>query len=312
MNKILKFFKSEILLKVLFIIVLCSFTIWTIFSILYKVYCEGNLNGSEITFFIDSVKDIFQILFFILVGVVTILSYLQARKTLFTPIKTETFKMQIKAFEDILAFFQNKSETDFTRQFDLDFIVHANSRLMFGDFISHFHKNEIKIDEDKLKNLHKEFDGGYATMTWAEKNFVAPEYYEKSEVEKPEEVTNPAIILEKWKNYEYGPIQFSKKFREESEKLNQLIASPLIPTELKNKLEAFEDIAKENLYAVGKVLNDIAQEFPQKFPTAKSIKKFEPVGIWNRYNDEMKKQEPTAKEILNYIRHYLKIDRLID
>jgi hypothetical protein len=312
MKRILKLFKTDKVLRSLFIIGLTTVILGIIFYIIYKVYCEGKLSSSEITFFIGSVKDIFQTIFFILIGVLTILSYLQARKTLFTPIKTETFKMQIKAFEDILAFFQTKTETDFTTQFDFDFIVSSNTRLMFADFITHFHKDQIKIDEEKLKDLHKEFCGAIMTHTWAERNLVSPDYFEKKEIKKPEEVTNPALILEKWKNYEYGPIQYSNKFNEAIDKLNQLIASPIIPTELKDKLEAFDKIVRENLYTVGKVLNTIAQELPQKFPTANSIKNFDQSGVWNVYNREMKKYEPIAKEILSYIRQYLKIDKLID
>jgi len=254
------FIKSSKVLKGLLIALLSALLMLIIFFIPYKVYCEGHLNSNEISFFIGSTKDIFQIMFFVLVGIVTILSYLQARKTLFTPIKTETFKMQIKEFEEILAFFQTKTETDFTKQFDFDFMVHANSRLMFADFIKHFHKDEVKIDQEKLEELSNNFDGAIATKTWVEKNFIAPEYYEKPKSETSEKVTNPALILEKWKNYEYGPIKFSKKYSEESEKLSKLIKSPLIPFDLKNKIEEFELKIQDNLSLVGKVLNDIAQE----------------------------------------------------
>jgi hypothetical protein len=183
---------------------------------------------------------------------------------------------------------------------------------MFADFITHFHKNEIKIDEEKLKDLYKEFYGAIATKSWTEKHAIRIDYFDDKKIEKAEDVTNPAIILEKWKSYEYGPIHYSKKFHDETDKLNHLIASPLMPTELRSKLEEFNRFVSNNLYTVGKVLNDIAQELPQKFPTANSLKKFEPGGIWNRYNREKKVLEPKAKEILTYIRQYLKIDKLVE
>ncbi|MBV8390612.1 MAG: hypothetical protein JO080_12485 [Mucilaginibacter sp.] len=311
MNRLINISKDRYL-RTLLLIVLCCIIVYIISEILYKVLCGGNFDNSEIAFFITSIKDTFQILIFLIVGVITILSYLQASKTLFTPIKTEIFKIQIKAFEEILIFFQSKSETDFTAQFDFDFIVQANSRMMISDFIEHFYKNEITVDKEKLNELRNNFAGAIATHTWAVKNFSSPEYFEKTEVDVPEEVTNPAIILENWKNYEYGPINLSRKFSEQRDKLNQLIASPLIPIELRNKIQSFDGIIHENLLIVGKVLNDIAQELPQKFPTAKSLAKFEPIGIWNRYNDQKKDVEDTANEILTYIRKYLKIDKLVD
>src|SRR5688572_24242827 len=77
------------------------------FEIIYRSYYQGQMKATDVNFIVSTIKDIFQILFFCVIVAVTILSYLQAKKTLFTPIKTETFKMQIKAFEEILLFFQN-------------------------------------------------------------------------------------------------------------------------------------------------------------------------------------------------------------
>ncbi len=288
--------------------VIIGYILFSVIVTILSVFYELN---PLLTIFIISAKDFFQILFFIVVATVGVLSYIRAKETLFTPIKTETFKMQISAFEDILAFFQSKIETDFTHQFDFDFIVNANGRIMFSEFIEHFYSDEISIKKDKLKELHSDFVGGVFTQTWAENNLSSPEYFEKTEIQKPEKPTNAAIILERWKKYEYGPIQFSKKYQENTEKLNQLIASPLIPSELKLKLEKFNEIVHENLFTVGKVLNTIAQELPDKFPTAKSIEKIEPAGIWNLYNKEKKDMEGLSNEILKYIRDYLKIDLLI-
>lgn len=130
-----------------------------IFEITYKSYCQGQLLGPNVGFFMTTIKDFFQILFFCVAITVTILSYLQAKKTLFTPIKTEIFKMQIKSFEEILAFFQSKTETDFTHQFDFDFIVAANFRIMFTDYIRTFFKDEIEVNDEAMKELFTKFAG---------------------------------------------------------------------------------------------------------------------------------------------------------
>lgn len=312
MKKIIHILKKDKVLKGLIITCLISLLGFILFNVIYKTYCEGHLAKDEITFIIGSIKDIFQIIFFSIVACVTILSYIQARKTLFTPIKTETFKMQIKSFEDILAFFQSKTETDFTHQFDFDFMVAANFRLMFTDYINTFFKSEIKINEEAIKELHTKFAGAAVTQSFMEKNFHSPEYFEKTPKKEKEEITNPALILESWKNYEYGQVYFSKTFVEETEKLNKLIASPLLTTELKNKLKSFEENVRDNHILIGKVLTELAQELPTKFPTAKSIENLEMTGIWNKFNSRKEDLEPNAKEILDYIRQYLRIENLID
>ena len=63
--------------------------------------------SSALELSIPVAKDIVNILFFVTIGILGILSYLQARKTLFTPIKTETFKLQLKTFEELLLYFEN-------------------------------------------------------------------------------------------------------------------------------------------------------------------------------------------------------------
>ena len=281
------------------------------FELIYKTYCEGKLNGTEIGFFVTTTRDLFQIIFFSGVLTITILSYLQAKKTLFTPIKTEIFKMQIKAFEEILIFFQNKSENDYTRQFDFDKIVIINSQILVLDYIKHFYTNEINIDKEKVEDLMKESAGAIVTQNYMVKHFTKPNYYEKSEKFEQEEITNPALIIKGWQEYEYGKIEFTTKYKEELEKLKNLSASPLLPQTLKEKLSTFEKTVRDNLSLVGKVLNEIAQEMPTRFPNKNALKKYNHMGVWNQYNKEMKNLKDEAEDILQNIREYLQIDILI-
>ena len=295
--------KIILLLIVIFCIILGT---------IYFFHYNRNIDSTEVSFFIGNTKDIFQILFFIVAGLITILSYIQAKKTLFTPIKTETFKMQIKAFEEILAFFQTKTETDFISKFDFNFMFHINAKTMVNDFIYAFFKNEIKINEDAFYEEKSKIAGAVVTQEYALKNFISPEYYEKTKHEDEKEITNPAMQLERWKQYDYGHIIFSKQYEEESAKLTQLIASPLIPKQLKDKIEFFDNKVKSNLYQIGKTLTLLAKELPEKLPTADSIINIDPAGLWNKYNHDCEYLEPIAKDILLYIRAYLKIDNLIE
>jgi hypothetical protein len=53
-------------------------------------------------------RDITQTLFFIAVGTVTVLTYLKAKRTILQPIRTETFKEQLRAFTEVLRLFGGK------------------------------------------------------------------------------------------------------------------------------------------------------------------------------------------------------------
>jgi hypothetical protein len=284
---------------------------YILFAVGISIYSIFETPNKILTIFIISAKDFVQILFFITVAAVGVLSYFRAKETLFTPIKTETFKMQIKFFEEILLFFQNKHETELTKKFDFDKILHVNSHLMMNDYISCFFKNEIEIDKEMVKEQMNDFAGAIVSQSFMEEHFISPEYHKKTKKDEIEEITNPALILSKWRKYDYGKIEYTYKYHEELEKLQNLSASPLIPSELKIKLDEFQKVIHENLLLIGKVLTIISQELPDKFPNTESIKKFESSGIWNRYNKDTEELEVKASEIIDFIKEYLKIEELI-
>ncbi len=74
---------------------------------------------AEIIKFLEKIKVIFDIAGPVVIIILAMLTYRQAKKTIFTPLKTETFKLQLKLFEDILLFFDsNKNNNNFILSFD--------------------------------------------------------------------------------------------------------------------------------------------------------------------------------------------------
>lgn len=269
--------------------------------------------NSNASIIIGMWKDVFQILFFILAGIIAVLTYLQAKKSLFTPIKTETFKLQIKALDDIIHFFQNKSETDFKEQFDFNNILALNSQILFNDYVETFFSKEIKVDQDKVKELMKNFVAAIVDREYFQKEYTAVDYYESNDkVTKSENPTNPALILKKWQDYKYYSVHYTLEFFNEEEKVKNLAASPVIPSELKNLILDFQNRMTDNLSLIGNILSEIAQELPDKFPTYESFSNFSPTGTWNRFVGKSKEVEPIAEKILIYIRHHLKIDEIVN
>jgi hypothetical protein len=262
---------------------------------------------------IETLKNVANIVFFVVVAIVTVLSYLQARKTLFAPIRTETFKLQLKAFEEVLLYFQNKSETDFLEAFDLDRIVSLNALRMADAYVSAFFPNEIKVDKDERKKTYGVFIGGMVSADHMQK------YFEKVEPTAPnslgqatqEPITNPAIILARWQEYEHEIVEYTKEFQDQLKELEKLAASPLLPKSLREMIGAFHSKAQKNLTLTGKVVGSFAHEMPKHFPRAGDMRKFNPSGIWNSFNDQREEFEPAAKNILDNINKYLKVEDLM-
>jgi hypothetical protein len=56
------------------------------------------------------IKDVLNALFFVIVSVITVLTYRRAKKTILQPLRTEVFKQQIQLFSDLLKLFVGKGE----------------------------------------------------------------------------------------------------------------------------------------------------------------------------------------------------------
>jgi hypothetical protein len=279
------------------------------------VLTNGSTNNyvSEISSGITMAKDAANFVFFLVAGTIAILSYLQAKKTLFAPIRTETFKLQLKAFEDVLLFFEKHSSMHIDGEFDFENIVKLNSLKMLDAYMLTFFEDKIKKDAftRHQEETYRDLVGSVISQKYFEKNFELMSDHLQSSPKIPETPSNPALILEKWQAYEHGMIEFTKKYQQTSDRLHRFQVSPLLPKELKTLITAFEDEVRKNLRSVGEVLTSIAKQLPEKYPTIDTLKKSELQWIWNEYNDKYQRLEGKQNEILQYLEGYLQTDNLL-
>lgn len=262
---------------------------------------------------IETIKNVSNILFFCIVSFVAVLSYLQARKTLFAPIRTETFKLQLKIFEEILLYFQKKTEFQFLESFDLDRIVSLNALKMADSYVSNFFPDEIKINKESREEIFRPLIGAIVSKRHAEQFFQQADSSKPSpRMDKEEKkITNPALVLAKWKKFEHGAVGFTKNYQDQIHDLRRLAASPLIPNKLRDLILEFERAVSQNLEFVGKTITELAQLMPDHFPNAVDMQKFSYHWIWTEYNHKRHDFEPIAKRILNYLNEYLKVEEIL-
>jgi len=260
---------------------------------------------------LSTTKDIVNIVFFIVMGSLAILSYLQARKTLFTPIKTETFKLQLKIFEELLLYFENIRTTSLDHVFDIEKIFQLNTMHLMDKYVTTFLKNEVKLDEEKRNERYKDLIGGIIGKKDMEDWELVDDYIEKDKPEPMPELKNPAVILAKWQKYRHTPIEYTAKFSNEREQLERFIASPLLPESLKEHLRTFQEGVDNNLLTVGTILTEAAKELPEKYPTAKEIVKSQSYWLWHRYVRKRTLLEEETKKILDFITDYLNVESLV-
>jgi len=267
---------------------------------------EANVNNT-----LTIIKDISHIFFFLTMGTIGYLSYRQAKRTVFSPIKTEIFKFQLSEFKKVIGHFQNKSENELKADLDIETILNVNGLCLYKEFVETFFSGEIKLDEKTFKN----------TMAKAPRSFISKEFFDKhfcvisakSNVDLPKELEapkDPALKLAQWHDKTFGAVHFSEKHHEATMEIKEFLSSPLLPKELKAILSDYTELVHQSLLAVISAIEEVAKELPTVCSSKEKIDDFSPGWLSNVYGEHAPLLEPKALEILAYINGYLKIDDL--
>lgn len=94
---------------------------------------------------------IIQSIFWTIAATVGILSYMQARKTIFQPAKNEVFKVQINDLKKILSDLNWISQSECINKSGLDESIKLNINIIFFDYIKHNFKTDLDISKGPYK-----------------------------------------------------------------------------------------------------------------------------------------------------------------
>jgi hypothetical protein len=287
--------------------------IYLTFLLIQALYALPNITSSQIETVSTSVRNVSQTIFFLITAILGILSYQQARKSLFSPIRTEIFKMQINVLEKVLLYFQDKAEHDFIEFFDLDRILYLNATHMIDEYLRTFFGDKVEFDEEAMKKRDKPLVGGIFdpnTEVFVPDS-IKPEVV-KTENKQDDSPENPALQLASWQKYKLNPIEYTDTYFARMQELEQLMSSPLMPGKLREILLEFSELAHDQIVVVGQVITRVAQDMPTSCKTVEEAVNFNSMWVWNEYNEERPNLEEKSNEILDYVRQHLRIDRIMD
>lgn len=242
------------------------------------------------------------------------MSYLQARKTLFSPIKTEIFKLQVEEIKKILEAFNYKNQKQFDEETGIQEVLNINAYQMHFDYVNCFFKGQVKRSEEFVEKLNSVSYGAVMSKENFLKNFTqisADEEVKETSHISDDNLVEPALKLAKWNEYEQGAVNFTKKYNDAIEELSNLASSPLLPKELTEKVHKVIEINRNNLLLVGDVLTKAAKKMPTKYRIIDQTIEFEPTWIWNEYNSSRESIDQSVSDILNYINKHLKINEIM-
>lgn len=257
------------------------------------------------------IKDLSHIFFFITMGTIGYLSYRQAKKTVFSPIRTEIFKYQLGEFENVISHFQNKSEHELKSDLDVKNLIEINAICLFRGYVETFFSGEVEFDEKNFKEKMKLATGAFVSKEYAEKHFELISLETKKEL--PSNIpspTDPALKLAKWQEEKYGMVHFTEAYNNALIEIKKFQSSPLLPMELKTILGDYYDLMHQTLVTVGDAIEEAAKELPKVCSTKEQLHNFSNSWVANIHNNKSPTLEPKAKEVLSFINQYLRVDEL--
>ena len=243
--------------------------------------------------YIALTKDIVQIVFWAIAGVVAILTYLHARRTILQPIKTEVFKAQLKAMSGIYGIFLGKDELQLRRDFsfkeffDVNFLAlkDAYADAAFG----------IKIPrEDRPYNSEK-----------CPRTLVARE----EDAENSPSYSTPQEAQRF--TYNSTPIYINRTCVESLDFFDEQLENPLLPITLVNLLQDYKATMQSNMMKLHDVFSEAAKEMPELYPDVNALQGSGNYwDVWDNYMSEYDNLKPKADKIVAFIRDYFMTDNL--
>jgi hypothetical protein len=260
---------------------------------------------------VNLIKDIVNILFFVVVGTIGVLTYLQAKKTIFMPFRTETFKAQLKLFEEIFTFLEQNNRDLFIHTFDYRKIFGINAYLLLDTYAHTFFDGNIEID----KNIREYMQSELPIINMAPKHIDKFKNTENGLIfdfwKRKDKYHDYSEKLAHWQHFEYVAVHITSHFQEQMDQLDRFISSPLLPDSIKTLVREFQIEAYHNLHIMADAFTKAAKQLPNKYSSPESLINADTSWLWNMIIEKRVALEDLAKKIYDRLNQYLNINNLL-
>lgn len=211
-----------------------------------------------------NLKDYVNIAFWIVTGILAICTYLNAKKTLFNPVRSEMVKYQMKLITDFI-------DKHTAKNYDFDTTIDYSNILKLtidAEYIFHIYGNETifdnhifdEVDKDRLKyckaNLAGLFeiktDGGKIIMEQVTGDYDMTRHYLRTKYVREKETKYKSLTIQR--------IYLSEKFLIFYTDLINLETNPFVPEVIKTAISAIKKSISTNIMELYKVLSDYQSE----------------------------------------------------
>jgi len=254
---------------------------------------------------VDQIKDAANILFFVTTSTIAVLSFLQARKTLFSPIRTEIFKLQIESFREVVSFFNRAGQSSFDDIFEFHKTFRINVERMYRAYAGTFFSDDIAFDKpicDNKDNAPCLMIINHEDLTTVAESNLSSCCPLGGEGEPIPEIKDPALKLAYWQRYTLRGVHYTSNCGAEIERVRLLATHPVLPEELSKLIYLFIEDVQYNISLMKNIIEKCALDMTERYPTTDDALAFQSDWIWNEFNDERRNLDDAAKAILTSVK----------
>lgn len=258
---------------------------------------------------IDTILDGVQIVFFLVTGLIAIFTYRMARKTVFEPLKLETFKLQLQIYSEILDVFNGKDETKLRDIFGISHMARVNIMYLYHKYVNLFYE----ISDEKQIMLFNKYEHAIITKKAEEALMIFNDDYSIRQLDNigyeiREKYDFDSSTL--WDNYIIDKILLPNEMIEVNQRLEKIKNNPLLPVRYLELINNIQGITDRNILALEETLYELAKKLPEKQRKDIQLTDDELCGMLNFYNNSILEYYCSVKVLLDEIRKQLKTEKI--
>jgi hypothetical protein len=267
---------------------------------------QRSLSATDTVVALSSGRNVVDMLFYVVAGVLAVLTYLNARRTFFQPRHTEVFKLVTQQCVEIASLLCGKNETQLLIEIHYDTMVLANTHVL----LDHYAHLTFGFEPPDPYERIDEF-GEFKRRSTLHKtgHVVAPKAYssaDESEVEVAEMTGWNDLGTELVMPLVFVPDEMHEHWRT----LDSMRKSILTPDRVKPALDCYCEACEDLPSVLMDVLNDIAPTLPESYSTLEALELADHLSVMNEFNRRRPRLEPLLDDVCQALRRYLDVERV--
>lgn len=256
----------------------------------------------EFNHLVVSIKDLAQIIFWVIGSCVAIKSYRHAKVSIFQPAKNEVFKVQIAALQALLREISWKSSIETWSESGLASSFQVNINRCFREYA------KDQFDANMSSQNDKQLSSVGAIISSNARGFRL--------IKGPADMRDYDDEFSKedfsWSEFTWETFDFTEQFRITDDLISSAINDPVMPLKIQQSVKALHEELTKTVLRTAEDLEKAVRQFPRHYPTRESLQGADLTWTHNMSEERGEKLFQALDALKKNIRAYLQSDELLE